>query len=95
MIVNVARSERLDHKGFLTSYTDSDGGTVAYLDETPDGTCDVFIYDAYTDRGRDYKGRTREKAVAIIERHIARLGHTIDPDVKEIPALDPDKPIQL
>lgn len=95
MIVKATRFERLDHSGFTTSYENNLGSTVAYLDEMPDGTFNVFVYDAYTDKGRHYDGRTKEKAVAIIERHIKKLHETLDPKVRELKPRDPDEPIRL
>lgn len=93
MIVTATRFLRTSGDGYTISYSNERGGTVAYLDDLGDGTADVFVYDEYLDRGRHYDKRDLEKANAIIERHIARLGGTMDPEgVREI---DPNAQVKL
>lgn len=93
MIVTATRFKRTSDDGYTISYVNERGGTVAYLDDLGDGTADVFVYDEYLDRGRHYDKRDLDKANAIIERHIARLGGTMDPEgLREI---DPSAEVHL
>ena len=43
--------------------------------EYGNGICDVTVYDPTTSRSRLYKDRPTEAALAIVERHLARLGY--------------------
>lgn len=43
--------------------------------EYRDGTAQVTVYDPTTSQCRTYKDRPTEAALAIVERHLARLGY--------------------
>jgi hypothetical protein len=49
--------------------------TLAYLDYYDDGA-ECTVFDPSTDWNRTYGRRSVEKARAIIERHLAKLGYT-------------------
>lgn len=54
------------------------GVTIAAMDEAPDGTWDVWVQDPATSHSRSYYGRkTRERAQAIVDRHLAKEGETV------------------
>lgn len=77
----VAKTHSIESRTYVVYTTGGGlvpGVTIAAMDEAPDGTWDVWVQDPATSHSRSYYGRkTRERAQAIIDRHIARCGEEV------------------
>jgi hypothetical protein len=66
----------LGQQGKTVEYRDQQGHTLAYLDYSEDGqTARCNVFDPSTDRSRQYEWRPVERAAAIVEKHLQRLGY--------------------
>lgn len=63
-----------DHK-LVENWFSYPAGYVLADVEYADGTCTVTVYDPTTSRFRTYANRPTVAALAIVERHLARLGY--------------------
>lgn len=49
--------------------------TLGYVDHHGNGTVDVTVQDPYTDHSHVYTGRPTSKGLAIMSRHLEKMGY--------------------